>query len=173
MTRVLGIDPGIKGALALIDCDLWTFSILDMPLEAGVKGKDKVSAMGLINAIRDADADHAYLEEVTASPQQGVTSAFSFGDGYGCARTACLAGGCSTWLVRPQVWKTAMRAPKDKKQATTRAAQLVPAAHALIYGPRGGALDGRAEALLLAFYGVLNLKFQPARALRLVEYPVA
>lgn len=173
MTRILGVDPGISGALALIDTDIWACAILDMPLEAGTKGKSKVSAMGLLNAVRAADCEHAFLEEVHSSPQQGVTSAFSFGDGYGCARTACLAADLSTWTVRPQVWKQAMRAPKDKKQATTRAAQLVPAAHSMLYGPRGGALDGRAEALLLAFYGVLNLKFQPARALRLMEFPVA
>lgn len=171
MSRILGVDPGVNGALGLIDTTAWTLAIMDLPLEAGTKGKSKVSSRGLIDAIRAAEIDHAFLEEVHASPQMGVTSAFSFGDGYGCARTAILASDASLWLVRPQVWKAATRTPKDKKQATTRAAQLFPAAHQVLYGPRGGAFDGRAEAALLAFYGCLSLKFQPSRALELVDWP--
>lgn len=170
--RILGIDPGISGAVALIDTAIWTLAITDMPLEAGVKGKQKVSAGGLINLINAAEADYAFLEDVSASPQMGVTSAFSFGDGFGCTRTACLAGEVSLHLTRPQIWKTATRTPKDKKQATTRAAQIFPTAHSILYGPRGGAYDGRAEAALLAMYGVLYLKLTPGR-FALVEFPVA
>jgi len=171
MTRIIGCDPGIAGAIALIDTDRWTIAVIDMPLEAGVKGKSKVSARGLINAVRAADPDHAFVEDVTASPQMGVTSAFSFGDGFGCIRTAVMAEDRTLILVRPQVWKPAIRAPKDKKQATTRAAQVFPCAHKILFGPRGGAFDGRGEACLIAFYGVLHLKFQPDRAFRLVEFP--
>lgn len=171
MSRIMGVDPGVNGALAVIDTANWTIAVCDMPLEAGVKGKQKVSSTGLIDAVRAAEIDHAFLEEVTASPQMGVTSAFSFGDGYGCTRTAISAAGALLWTVRPQVWKAKTNTPKDKKQATTRAAQLFPAARASFYGPRGGAFDGRAEACLLAFFGILNLKFQPSQALRLVEFP--
>lgn len=173
MTRILGIDPGIKGAFALIDTTDWTVAVTDMPLEAGVKGKDMVSAQGILNLIKGARPDSAFLEHVTASPQMGVTSAFSFGDGYGCTRTGILSRGCSLWTVRPQVWKAAMKAPKDKKQSTTRASQLVPAAHGLLFGPRGGAFDGRGEALLLALYGCFTLKIVPPRPLTLIEFPLA
>lgn len=171
MTTILGCDPGINGALALIDTEAWTIALADMPLESGVKGKNMVSARGLLDLVTAGDPDHAFLEDVKASPQMGVTSAFSFGDGFGCTRTALLSRGAMVNLVRPQVWKTATRTPKDKKQATTRAAQLFPGAHAQFFGPRGGVMDGRAEAALLAFYGVLFLKFSPARALRYVEFP--
>lgn len=172
MTRILGIDPGVKGALALIDTADWTIAITDMPLEVGVKGKEKVSARGLLDAIQAAKPEVAFLEEVFASPQMGVTSAFSFGDGYGCTRTAILAyNNCTLWPIRPQVWKPAMKAPKDKKQATTRASQLVPTAHKLLFGPRGGAFDGRAEAVLLALYGCLYLKVPLLKSLTLAEFP--
>lgn len=170
MTRILGVDPGVAGALAVIDTTNWTLAITDMPLEAGVKGKNKVSAKGVLDAVRKAEIGHGFLEEVTASPQMGVTSAFSFGDGYGCTRTAILAEGASLWTVRPQEWKTKTRTPKDKKQATTRAAHLFPSAHHFFYGPRGGAFDGRAEAALLAFYGVMKLGYNPTRAIKLVEF---
>ncbi len=172
MTRVLGIDPGRNGALAVLDTGDWTIAVTDMPLEAARKGKEAVSAKGVIDAIRAARPDAAFLELVTASPQMGVTSAFSFGDGYGCTRTAILAQETPLWLTRPQDWKTATKTPKDKKEATTRAAQLFPAAHSVFYGPRGGAFDGRAEACLLAFFGCLTLKQPPTRVIRMVEYPL-
>jgi hypothetical protein len=172
MTRIIGIDPGIQGAIALIDTDQWTLAVIDMPLEAGVKGKSKVSAGGLLQAIRVAQPDHAFLENVTASPQQGVTSAFSFGDGFGCARTALLASGCQLTLPRPQDWKRETKTPTEKRQATTRAAQLFPSAHSAFYGPRGGAYDGRAEASLLAFYGLLMLRLSPTQTIRVTEYPI-
>lgn len=171
MSRILGIDPGIKGALAVIDTSAWTLAIRDMPLEAGIRGKDKVSSRGLIEAVRAADPDAAFLEDVSASPQMGVTSAFSFGDGFGCTRTAISAHDIALWLVKPNVWKPVMKAPKDKKQATTRASQLFPCAYKVLFGPRGGAFDGRGEACLLALYGALTLKEQITKPFTLVEWP--
>lgn len=171
MSRIMGIDPGVAGGLCVIDTVACTMALLPMPLEAGVKGKDKVSARGLIEAIRSADPDAAFLEDVFASPQMGVTSAFSFGDGFGCTRTAILSHDIALYLVRPQIWKSATKTPKDKKQATTRAAQIFPDAHKVFFGPRGGIKDGLAEASLLCFYGALTLHNMPSRPLSLVEYP--
>lgn len=171
MTRILGIDPGMSGALSLIDTTLWTLAIADMPLEAGVGKKNKVSAKGLIDLVRAADADHAFSEDVAASPQMGVTSAYAFGDGFGCVRASILSYGTSLWLIRPQEWKSKTRTPKNKRQATTRAAQVFPDAHKVFFGPRGGCFDGRAESALLALYGVLKLNLTPDRAIRLIDFP--
>jgi crossover junction endodeoxyribonuclease RuvC len=171
MARILGIDPGIKGALTLIDTIACTIAIIDMPLENGVRDKQKVSARGLIEAIRAADPEAAFLEDVWSSPQMGIASAFSFGDGFGCTRTAILANDTPLHLVRPQIWKAATRCPKEKKQATTRSAQVFPSCHSMFFGPRGGSFDGRAESALLAFYGSLSLHRVPTRPLALVEYP--
>ena len=171
MARIMGIDPGVNGALAILDTVAHTCAVIDMPLEAGVKGKSKVSSRGLIEAIRAADPDAAYVEDVTASPQMGVTSAFSFGDGFGCTRTAIQSHDIALWLTKPTVWKPAMKAPKDKKQATTRASQLFPSAHKLLFGPRGGCFDGRAEALLLALFGLMSLKEPVTRPFTLVDWP--
>lgn len=155
----------------MIDTVACTIGVRDMPLENGVKGKEKVSARGLIEAVRAADPDAAFLEDVWSSPQMGVVSAYSFGDAFGCTRTAILGHDTPLHLVRPQLWKAATRCPKDKKQATTRAAQVFPCCHSVFYGPRGGSFDGRAEAALLAFYGALSFHNVPSRPLALVEYP--
>ena len=171
MARIMGVDPGVNGALAILDTTDFTVAIIDMPLEAGVRGKSKVSSRGLIEAIRAADPESVFVEDVTASPQMGVTSAFSFGDGFGCTRTAVQAHDIALWLVKPTVWKPAMKAPKDKKQGTTRAPQLFPSAHKMLFGPRGGAMDGRAEALLIGLYGVMTLKVPINRPFTLIEWP--
>lgn len=171
MARIMGIDPGTKGALAILDTVACSATVIDMPLEAGVKGKTKVSSRGLIEAIRASDPDSVFVEDVAASPQMGVVSAFSFGDGFGCTRTAVQAHDIALWLVKPTVWKPVMKAPKDKKQATTRASQLFPSCHKILFGPRGGAFDGRAEALLLALYGVMTLKEPLTRPFTLIDWP--
>lgn len=171
MTKILGVDPGVHGAAACINTAEWTISIRDMPLEIGTGGKNKVSAKGFIDLVRLFDPDHAVVELVHSSPQQGNVSVWSFAEGYGCVKTAILSHDISLWPVLPKTWKGAMKCPTDKKQATTRASQLFPDAHKLFYGPRGGAFDGRAEAAMLALYGCLTLKFSPDRAIKLEDWP--
>jgi crossover junction endodeoxyribonuclease RuvC len=170
MTRIIGIDPGVNGAIACVDTAEWSLAISDMPLELGTGSKKMVSAKGVIDAIRQCEPDHAILELVHSSPQQGVVSVWSFAEGYGCVKAAVLAHDVSLWPVRPQDWKAAIKCPKDKKQATTRASQLFPSAHSLFYGPRGGAFDGRAEAAMLALYGCLLLKISPDRVIKSREW---
>jgi len=50
--------------------------------------------------------------------------------------------------VRPQVWKRALGLGKDKEQARLRAMQLFPSADLRLKKH-----NGRAESLLLAWYG--------------------
>lgn len=171
MTKVLGIDPGVAGSLALIDTDKWTLSVIDMPLELSTGNKKAVSARGVIDAVRQVSPDHAILELVHASPQQGVVSVWSFAEGYGVVKSAILSHDISLWPVSPRDWKGAMKCPRDKKQATTRASQLFPSAHGIFYGPRGGVFDGRAEASILALYGCLLLKIPLTKTFVLEDWP--
>ena len=54
-------------------------------------------------------------------------------------------------LPTPQAWKKDVVQPKEGKEASMNAAaRLFPDAE--IYGPRGGRKDGRAEALLIAYW---------------------
>lgn len=168
MTRVLGIDPGINGALALIDTDDWTLAIIDMPREPGRASKNAVSGTGVARAFDAARPDHTIIEDVWSSPQQGVTSAFNFGRGLGILEGAASARSMVT-KIRPQEWKAATRTPKDKNEARRRAMQLFPTAYDLFQRVKD---DGRAEAAILCFFGLLSvLKLSPSRPLTLVPFP--
>jgi crossover junction endodeoxyribonuclease RuvC len=83
--RVLGIDVGLNGAIALTDGSK-LLELHDMPtlsLERNNKTKRMVNASALHLIIRSAQADAAYLERLNAMPGQGVTSMFSMGQSLG------------------------------------------------------------------------------------------
>jgi hypothetical protein len=169
MTRILGCDPGVRGAFTLIDTDAWTLAVSDMPIEPGTKNKNAVSPVGVSSIFRGAQADHLFVELVHSSPQMGVTSAFSFGRSLGIVHGAAYHdGGLTVTEVRPQEWKAKTLTPKDKNEARRRAQQLFPVAFKLFERVKD---DGRAESAILAFYGALFLKFAPSKALSLVEFP--
>mgnify|MGYP001594690936 CR=1 FL=1 len=155
---ILGIDPGLGGALALYDpqksvligvCDMPTFAIT-------VNGKtrrqiDLVKLKAWL-AWYELGASHAVIEEPHAMPGQGVTSSFSFGFACGVAQMAVASLDIPMTLVRTATWKRAMNLTADKDAARKRASQLMPqSAH--LWTRKCD--DGRAEAALLAYYGSL------------------
>lgn len=58
--------------------------------------------------------------------------------------------------------------PRDKNQARARAMALFPAAAKLFARVKD---DGRADASLIAFHGLLILKLAPPRPLALAAFP--
>lgn len=151
--RILGIDPGAGGAVALLEhgnlLNAW-----DMPaveVKVGKKLRRRIVPAELARIVREAGASHAFLELVNSTPNDGHVQAFSFGKAAGLMEMACAAIGLPYTLVTPGEWKPALRLGSDKRAACARAAQLWPG-H-VWFGPRGGPLDGRAEAALLAWYG--------------------
>ena len=88
----------------------------------------------------------AYLEQVHSSPQMGVKSAFTFGNGFGHLEMALTAAGIPFERIRPQVWQKAMgcMTKGDKNVSKRKAQELFPSikvTHAI------------ADALLIASYG--------------------
>jgi crossover junction endodeoxyribonuclease RuvC len=87
-------------------------------------------------------------------PGQGVASTFSFGVNYGKYQGALLSLGVPYSLVRPQEWQKGLGLPADKK---TRKEAIAAKALAMypnggFYGARGGLLDGRSDAAMIANY---------------------
>lgn len=153
-TYTLGIDPGVNGALALLDERGECRGVLDMPTLAagGAKGRRILDGPALIRWLRKLPPGRvrAWLEEVSSRPTDGHVAAFSFGRTYGVTETALTAAGIPYRTVRPQVWKKAMGVLADKDQARHRASQIIPS------GAEHWPLkkhDGRAEAALIAEYG--------------------
>ena len=172
MTVIVGIDPGLSGAIALLDPDDATIRIVDMPTNefaTSTKNKTEVDPYGIVAELQQDTVEHVYLEEVFSSPQMGVTSSFNFGEGKGMIRGVLAALGIPLTQVKPQRWKKDMRVPADKKAAVMRASQLIPGAAPLFKGPRGGVYDGRAEAALIALYAAMELGRTPTRPVKIVE----
>ena len=164
---ILGCDPGIGGALALIDTTAWTIAVTDMPQEIGKASRKAVSPTLTAQTIAAAGADFSFVEDVWSSPQAGVASSFAFGRGLGIVLGA-VAATTSLTLVKPTVWKAGLQVPRDKNQARARAQQLFPSAAKVFARAKD---DGRAESALIAFWGLLSLKLTPPRPLTLVDWP--
>lgn len=167
---ILGIDPGNSGALAFLDYEDATISVIDMPTFefATTKNRTEIDPHTISSELKRHDIEHVYMEEVFSSPQMGVTSAFNFGQGKGMIRGVVAALELPMTQIKPAKWKKDMHVPADKKAAVARASQLMPGAADVFKGPRGGVLDGRAEACLLALYGALELGRNPTKPLRIV-----
>lgn len=172
MTCIVGIDPGLSGAVAFVNVDACTIRIVDMPTNefaTSTKNKTEVDPYGIVTELLEQDVMHVYLEEVFSSPQMGVTSSFNFGEGKGMIRGVLAALQIPLTQVKPQKWKKDMRVPADKKAAVMRASQLIPGAAPKFKGPRGGLFDGRAEAALIALYGALELGQTPTSPLKIMD----
>lgn len=148
---ILGIDPGISGALAWVDNDGYLIATHDMPV-VEVVGKKKVSPQILTALIEARLPRLVVVEEVGAMPGQGVTSMFNFG--YSAGVIAGVAAGLKlpTALYRPATWKRSAGVPADKGAARQMAQRFWPGARDFDRVKD----DGRAEAALLARWVALK-----------------
>jgi crossover junction endodeoxyribonuclease RuvC len=157
MTPILGIDPGLDGALALYTPSSATpLLIMDMPTFSKLVGTHTRRQLNLTSLKTWLEFyvpahTHVYLESPTGGmPRQSSVSTFSFGKICGATEMAIVMMGLTLTLVSPQQWKKAMGLTADKDHARYRAGQLFP------HNTHDWALksqDGRAEAVLLAYYG--------------------
>lgn len=148
----IGIDPGLSGAIAILDRCGDVIEIHDMPTMAkGNKAKTvkrQVNGSALVEILRDYPRSHVTLEGVSARPGQGVSSMFSLGDSLGVVRGVVAALEMSLNIVPARVWKQYYKLNNDKELSRTKAIQLYPS---VSLGRKKDA--DRAEALLLARYG--------------------
>ena len=152
---VLGIDPGLSGALALYDPHLDELAVHDVPvheLTRNGKNKREVDVQSLVDLVTDLAKDRpdVFLENSTPMPGQGAASTFAFGKTFGIIYGVCAAHKLVIHRVAPAKWKRDLAVPKDKDGARARASQLLPS-HSRWWPLKKH--DGRAEAALLALWG--------------------
>jgi hypothetical protein len=133
----IGLDPGKGGGIAAVDDCGGVVGVVPMP----ETDQDILDSM-LPYTVTDT---RACLEFVRSSPQMGVTSAFTFGRGYGGLRMALAALQIPYTEVLPAKWQQALgcRSKGDKNVTKRRAQELFPhvkVTHAV------------ADALLIAEY---------------------
>lgn len=151
--RILGIDPGITGALALLDMDTRELiEVLDMPtitVKRGSSAKREVSAGILSNQIRRWKPDGAVIEKVGAMPGQGPASMFAFGRSVGLLEGVLACQHVPVRYITSMEWKRKVGiptgAPKDESRA--KVLQLLPQ-HAELFERKKD--HGRADAVLIA-----------------------
>jgi crossover junction endodeoxyribonuclease RuvC len=147
--RLLGIDPGLSGALAIVEVTDHVPALIDaidMPV-AGTGAKARVDVIAVTKWISGHAPSIVYVERAQAFPGQGASSTFAYGRSVGAIEAAVALTNLPFILVEPAVWKRKLRLPgKDKEAARQRALQLFPRSHALLIRKKD---HGRAEAALI------------------------
>jgi hypothetical protein len=122
----MGVDPGVSGGIAVVDEHGSCLGALKMP-ETDRDLWDYIDEIGDRWTHPTAPVK-AVLERAGATPQMGVTSAFTFGRGYGLLRMALIAAAIPFDVVTSHVWQKTMgcRSGGDKNVTKQRAQQLFP-----------------------------------------------
>ena len=153
---IIGIDPGISGAI----CFLKNGKIIDaieMPSMAeGKKNKRQVNGSQIYNEIYSRIKDlekgniKVVIEQVSAMPGQGVTSMFNFGQSFGVLKGICSAMQLPMYFVRPAKWKKYFNLINSEKDASrTKAIEIFP----YISGKLSRKKDAnKADAILIASF---------------------
>lgn len=153
---VVGIDPGLSGALALLDVESKFMTVLSMPSRMKASGRREVDPEALLDELspllRHRKPLGFVIERVSAMPGQGVSGMFSLGDSFGVVRAIAESYfPAKLKYVSASVWKKSLGLTgKDKAASLSLARRLYPAARPHLYRKKD---EGRAEALLLAHYG--------------------
>jgi len=156
MARFVGVDPGAKGSFCLLDTG-------NKHIEFQPTPTIDVTAAVLYDWIL---AEHAQepiqmigVEDVHAIFGTSAKSNFNFGFNVGQVRTIASMTNIGVDLVKPKEWQKSCGIPSLKavKGATARKKVIAQVALRLypgtaLFGLRGGLIDGRADALMIAHY---------------------
>ena len=159
-THVIGIDPGLYGAVALLGPPAHPL-VLDMPtMKAGTERyavQTQVNPAALADMLRRLtdgirDETIVVMERVDGYIDNKA-ACFSMGNSFGCVRGVVATLGLPLHIVRAQDWKKHYSLKRDKELSRRRAIELYPMAP----------LDkikhhNRAEAILIARYGWEELR---------------
>ena len=159
--KIIGIDPGLSGAIAVMH-DKKVINMYDMPVMAeGKKNKRQLNSSQLVNIIKEninEDEDTiVVVEQVNAMPGQGVTSMFNFGQTFGAIKGVCAALKLPIFFVRPSKWKKHFELINSSKDASrTKVIEMYPTLSGQLAKKRD---VNKSDAVLIAkFYIETKLK---------------
>tara|TARA_B100000945_G_scaffold280109_1_gene246893 strand:+ start:157 stop:648 length:492 start_codon:yes stop_codon:yes gene_type:complete len=152
--RIIGIDPGLSGAIAILD-DLKVFDMFDMPIMSeGKKNKNQLNSAQLVNIMKRhilSNGDtFVIVEQVSAMPGQGVTSMFNFGQTFGAIKGICASLNLPIFYVRPAKWKKHFELINASKDASrTKVIEMYPSISDRLRKKKD---VNKADAILIARY---------------------
>tara|TARA_B100000965_G_scaffold395386_1_gene408830 strand:+ start:401 stop:895 length:495 start_codon:yes stop_codon:yes gene_type:complete len=129
--RIFGIDPGLSGALAILE-NKNVIEVIDLPvMSEGKKNKRQLNSAQLsqymAHNIENIDETAVVVEQVNAMPGQGVTSMFNFGQTFGAIKGISATLKIPIFFVRPSKWKKHFDLIKSSKDASrTKAIEMYP-----------------------------------------------
>ncbi|GAV62140.1 hypothetical protein CFOL_v3_05664 [Cephalotus follicularis] len=158
---VIGIDPDLSGALALLKTDrsgssAQVFDSPYLPVLVGKRIRKRLDAKSMVQLIRSFDAPigtTAYIEQSIPYPQDGKQGWWSGGFGYGLWIGILVASGFSVVPVPSLLWKNEFElcgGGSSKDESRRMASTLFPSLSSLLTRKKD---HGRADALLIAAYG--------------------
>jgi hypothetical protein len=153
----IGIDPGVKGAICILD-----------PTEGkAIFLNTTDDARNLINTLTRCNDEVSnvrciMIEDVHSIHGMSAKSNFQFGANVGRVNTVAEATGFMVDKVTPKKWqkevgvKSTTKGKAIKPEVAEICSRLYP--DVSIRGPKGGLLDGRSDALMIAHYCYLKHK---------------
>ena len=151
---IIGIDPGISGAISIIE-NKKILEVYDTPtMIDGKKNKKQINSAQVTNIIKERlNGDKEVIvvvEHVNAMPGQGVTSMFNFGQSFGVIKGICAALSLPIYFVRPTKWKKHFNLIKTNKDASrTKVIEVYPELSSKLHRKKD---SNRADAILIALY---------------------
>jgi crossover junction endodeoxyribonuclease RuvC len=161
---IIGIDPGISGAICFFQNGEIT-DVIDMPSMAdGKKNKRQINSQQVFNEVSERIINIpkkeiiVVIEQVSAMPGQGVTSMFNFGQSFGVLKGICSAMQLSMYFVRPAKWKKYYGLIKTEKDASrTKVIEIFPYISSKLSKKKD---SNKADAILIANF--FNNTYQKA-----------
>ena len=129
--KVIGIDPGLSGAIAILENNK-VLEIFEIPvMSEGKKNKRQLNSALLVSLLRENILNNeevaVVVEQVNAMPGQGVTSMFNFGQTFGAIKGICAALDLPIFFVRPSKWKKHFELINSSKDSSrTKVIEMYP-----------------------------------------------
>ena len=149
----IGIDPGVSGAVCVLDSCGEVVVLFKMPSVSG-----QVDAKALHTALTKFGKAQivGVIEKAQAFKGQGISSTFKYGVSFGIIQ-GVLAPICPYWLVTPQTWQkqmfTGTEATLEPKQRSALAARRLFPNETFLPTARCSKIDsGLTDAALIAEY---------------------
>ena len=160
---IAGIDPGTNGAIAVLDSENPdSVALLDLKK----KNPTEIYEWFYYDICSTEQTDtpnivYMWIEDVHSMHGMSAKSNFGFGKNVGMINTVAeLVTKDSPNMVTPKIWQkyigVTVKGKAIKKEVAKIAQDLYP--NAELYGQRGGLLDGRADALMIAHYGLKHME---------------
>ena len=162
---IAGIDPGVNGAIAVLDSE--------NPDSVALLDLKKKNIIDIWEWLQDKRRGQWYdwdlkiqakiiiwIEDIHSMYGMSAKSNFSFGKNLGIVTAITeIFTELPPNTVTPKVWQkyvgVTAKGKAIKQQVAKIAQYLYPQAE--LHGKRGGLLDGRSDALMIAYYGLHNL----------------